>query len=408
MANEVEPYGTATALTANAFSYTGHSFAGWNTAANGTGTAYAGGASYPFTASATLYAQWTLNSVTVVFNASSGSGTMANEVEPYGTATALTANAFSYTGHSFAGWNTAANGTGTAYAGGASYPFTASATLYAQWSAGAAQVITFTSTNPSPVTVGSSPYDLTATGGASGNPVIFTIDASSSDGACLLEENGTTVDFTGTGTCVIDANQAAGFGYTAASQAQQVLTVNATPITQTITMAATGSTTFDQSGLYNVDASSNDSGATLVYTIDSSGNTAHCSVDSSGLVSFTGLGHCTIDVNSAADGAYAAASQAQLVLTIGAQSQTITMAATGSTTFDQSGLYNVDASSNDSGATLVYTIDSSGNTAHCSVDSSGLVSFTGLGHCTIDVNSAADGAYAAASQAQLVLTIGVA
>jgi hypothetical protein len=42
----------------------GYTFMGWNTAANGSGTAYADGASYPFTASATLYAQWTVNSVT--------------------------------------------------------------------------------------------------------------------------------------------------------------------------------------------------------------------------------------------------------------------------------------------------------------------------------------------------------
>jgi hypothetical protein len=60
MANEVEPYGSATDLTANGFSYTGYTFAGWATAADDSGTAYADGASYPFTASATLYAQWTL------------------------------------------------------------------------------------------------------------------------------------------------------------------------------------------------------------------------------------------------------------------------------------------------------------------------------------------------------------
>ena len=38
------------ALSANAFSRTGYAFAGWNSAANGSGTAYADGASDPFTA----------------------------------------------------------------------------------------------------------------------------------------------------------------------------------------------------------------------------------------------------------------------------------------------------------------------------------------------------------------------
>jgi len=56
MANESAS--VATALSANAFTRTGYTFTGWNTAANATGTAYANGASYPFSASTTLYAQW--------------------------------------------------------------------------------------------------------------------------------------------------------------------------------------------------------------------------------------------------------------------------------------------------------------------------------------------------------------
>ena len=36
-----------TVLTANGFRRTGYVFSGWNTAANGTGTAYADGATYP-------------------------------------------------------------------------------------------------------------------------------------------------------------------------------------------------------------------------------------------------------------------------------------------------------------------------------------------------------------------------
>jgi hypothetical protein len=69
--------------------------------------------------------------------------------------------------------------------------------------------------------------------------------------------------------------------------------------TQTITMASTGSTTFDQSGEYNVTASTNDTDpGTLVYTVDGTAtDSASCSVTTAGVVSFTGLGVCTIDVN---------------------------------------------------------------------------------------------------------------
>ena len=48
----------ATALTPNGFTKTGYNFAGWNTAANGSGTAYANSATYAFSADVTLYAQW--------------------------------------------------------------------------------------------------------------------------------------------------------------------------------------------------------------------------------------------------------------------------------------------------------------------------------------------------------------
>jgi uncharacterized repeat protein (TIGR02543 family) len=132
MANEVD--NSPTALTTNSYTRTGYTFTGWNTIAAGGGTAYANGATYPFTANVTLYAQWTLNSnETVTFNANGGTGTMANETE--NTPTALTTNTFTRTGYNFEGWNTIAGGSGTEYANNATYPFTASATLYAQWAA---------------------------------------------------------------------------------------------------------------------------------------------------------------------------------------------------------------------------------------------------------------------------------
>jgi len=70
---------------------------------------------------------------TVNFDANGGSGTLASQTSA--SAAALTANAGSITrsGYTFAGWNTAANGTGTAYADAANFPFAASTTLYAQW-----------------------------------------------------------------------------------------------------------------------------------------------------------------------------------------------------------------------------------------------------------------------------------
>jgi uncharacterized repeat protein (TIGR02543 family) len=90
-------------------------------------------ASYGFGSSVTLYAQWTANSFTVTFDANGGSGSMA--AQSSSVAAALTPNSFTRSGFTFAGWNTAANGSGTSYANLASYGFGSSVTLYAQWTA---------------------------------------------------------------------------------------------------------------------------------------------------------------------------------------------------------------------------------------------------------------------------------
>ena len=70
---------------------------------------------------------------TVTFNANGGEGAIANQVAS--AATALTANTFTRSGYNFTGWNTLANGTGTAFADAASFAFTVDQTLYAQWAA---------------------------------------------------------------------------------------------------------------------------------------------------------------------------------------------------------------------------------------------------------------------------------
>ena len=130
MANQVT--NLPAALTANTFTRTGYTFSGWNTAADGSGTAYTDGATYNFSADVTLYARWTAANHTVTFNANGGTGSMANQVT--NLPAALTANAFTRTGFTFSGWNSAANGSGTAFAGGATYDFTlGDITLYAQW-----------------------------------------------------------------------------------------------------------------------------------------------------------------------------------------------------------------------------------------------------------------------------------
>ena len=100
-----ETNSSPTALTANTFTKTGYTFSGWNTLANGTGTSYTDGGSYPFTANATLYAQWTADFYNVTFLGNGNtSGTMNAESD--NAPTDLTANALVRTGYTFTGWTT--------------------------------------------------------------------------------------------------------------------------------------------------------------------------------------------------------------------------------------------------------------------------------------------------------------
>lgn len=149
MAKQKLVYDTADQmLAANAFGRTGYTFTGWNTEVGGTGTSYADGAAVvpdlTSTANATvsLFAQWLANSYNVTYDGNgSDGGTMSDQAFTYDDAgQSLAANAFSRTGYTFTGWNTALDGSGQAYADGAVKPNVSAidgdtATLYAQWTA---------------------------------------------------------------------------------------------------------------------------------------------------------------------------------------------------------------------------------------------------------------------------------
>ena len=122
---------------------TGYTFTGWNTSANGSGTAFTADYSFDTAASGgslTAYAQWVAITYTIVYdkNTDDATGTMEDSEHTYDAAKTLTANGYTRTGYTFAGWNTEANGSGTNYAAGVSVLNLrtiqdAVCTLYARW-----------------------------------------------------------------------------------------------------------------------------------------------------------------------------------------------------------------------------------------------------------------------------------
>lgn len=135
VAAQVEDVGTPVIISdGTGLTNTGKSFTSWNTAADGSGATYSPGDTYDDDTDVTLYAQWADGTTyTVTYNANGGTGTMTPDTFTTGGSVNIKSNTFTRTNYTFNGWNTAANGSGTAYAAGANYSTPASMTLYAQW-----------------------------------------------------------------------------------------------------------------------------------------------------------------------------------------------------------------------------------------------------------------------------------
>ena len=142
---ETHTYGQPKALAENKYVREGYTFVGWNTKADGSGYFYSdeeevSNLTTTDGATITLYAQWKANPYTIVFDGNgSTSGSTESVAATYDKTATLTKNGFQRAGYTFTGWNTKADGTGTAYTNKQSVNIAtdedATVTLYAQWKA---------------------------------------------------------------------------------------------------------------------------------------------------------------------------------------------------------------------------------------------------------------------------------
>lgn len=128
-------YGKDLTLSSSQPSRTNYNFYHWNTQPNNSGTTYEPGATYTDNAALALYSIWNAQ---VRYNmnggvAPPGSGLAGTQKKTYGVNLTLLTAVPTRTGYVFNGWNTAADGTGTAFQPGGTYSAEISVTLYAQW-----------------------------------------------------------------------------------------------------------------------------------------------------------------------------------------------------------------------------------------------------------------------------------
>lgn len=251
----------------------------------------------------------------------------------------------------------------------------------------ASQSIEFTSSPVSPTFGGS--YAVTATGGGSGNPVVF-----SSETLAVCTVSGSTVTFVHAGTCTVDADQAGSAYYAAAPQVQQTFAVARAAQTIAFTSTAPGAAVVGGVG-YTPTATGGASGNPVTFTIDAT-TAANCTI-SAGVVTYQHAGSCTIDANQAGTTDYLPASQVQQSYTVGKGSQAISFTSTAPANAKVNGsTYTVTATGGASGNTVTF---SSATPSVCTVAGS-TVSFVGAGTCTVNADQAGNADYLAATTVQ--------
>lgn len=135
--------GDTQAIGANGWTVDGYTFIGWNTSADGKGTAYAPGTTWIANGTLTLYAQWTPGQAGLTYD---GNGATGGKTDPQPGKTDekinVRDNGFTRDGYTFVTWNTQADCKGNAVKPNSEWTLRGSSTLYACW-AGNAQTLTY-------------------------------------------------------------------------------------------------------------------------------------------------------------------------------------------------------------------------------------------------------------------------
>ncbi len=255
----------------------------------------------------------------------------------------------------------------------------------------AAQTIAFTSANPAGAKLGDS-YTVTATGGASGNPVTFSLGANAAP-FCTI--SGNVVSFNATGPCDIIASQLGNANYRDA--APQTQTVAIGKAAQTIAFTSANPAGAKLGDSYTVTATGGASGNPVTFSLGASA-APFCTI-SGNVVSFNASGPCDIIASQLGNANYLDAAPQTQTVAIGKAAQTIQFTSTPPALPKVGGTYTVTTAAGLSSQPVVVGVSGA-----CSL-AGAVVTLNAAGVCTITANQLGDANYLDAAPVTQTVTV---
>lgn len=231
---------------------------------------------------------------------------------------------------------------------------------------------------PDSASVGQS-YVAGATGGDSGRPVTFSAAAGST--GCTVDPSG-VVSFTGSGTCIVGADQAGAPGYRPAHHVQQAIHV--VRGSQTLEFASAAPTSAAVGETYVASATGGAAAGPIAFSAAAA--STGCAVSPTGTVRFVHVGTCTVVADRDGDANWSSAAPVQQQVAVGAGTQTITFTSGAPAAAVVGDRYQPAAVSGASGLPVSLSVDASSTV--CSLGSDGVISFVAAGTCTVRAEQA--------------------
>lgn len=235
------------------------------------------------------------------------------------------------------------------------------------------------------VSVGDSPYTPTALATTSGTGSITYSLVSAGTTGCSVNLSTAIITFTGTGTCVIRATAS---NTSTHSVARKDLSFVITLPPQTVTWSPTTTLSAAASPVAPSSLATSNGSGRITYSVVSAGTTG-CSVDQlTGVLTYSAIGTCTVRATAAATAQNSAGTR-DVAFIIGKSDQTVTWNPSTSLLTTASPATPSSLATSSGPGSVSYSVISSGTTG-CSINSSsGVLSFSSAGTCTVRATAAA-------------------